>query len=113
MKVLKACAVVLAVGTVLAGCGSSEWSGEIRFKVVRVNPAYESMGETKPPYVNLEIDQDQVDSIEQITKNAADLDQFPEGIKVGDLVVCSVRQSDKSGFDQEGVQTDVGPCRAA
>ncbi|MFD0201835.1 MULTISPECIES: hypothetical protein [Saccharothrix] len=37
--------------------------------------------------------------------------QFPEGIKVGDRAVCSVRQSDQSGFDQEGVQTDVGPCR--
>jgi hypothetical protein len=69
------------------------------------------MGETKPAYANLEIDQDQPDSIEQISKKAANLDQFPEGIKAGDLVVCSVRQSDKSGFDQEGVQTDVGPCR--
>ncbi|PSL55074.1 hypothetical protein B0I31_10531 [Saccharothrix carnea] len=110
MKALKACLATLAVGTLLVGC-SSEWSGEVDFKVLKINPAYESMGETKPSYVNLEIDQEQPGGIEQLSKNSADLDQFPEGIKVGDLVVCSVRQSDQSGFDQEGVQTVVGPCR--
>ncbi len=110
MKALKACVAVLSAGALLAGC-SSEWSAEVDFKVVKINPSYESMGETKPPYVNLEIDQDQPGGIEQIDKKSADLDQFPEGIEVGDLVVCSVRQSDRSGFDQEGVQTEVGPCR--
>ncbi|MFJ6670751.1 hypothetical protein ACIQMJ_06540 [Actinosynnema sp. NPDC091369] len=110
MKALKACVAVLAVGTLLVGC-SSEWSGEVDFKVVKINPPYESMGETKPSYVNLELDQDQPGGIERIDKKSADLDRFPEGIKVGDLVVCTVRQSDQSGFDQEGVRTEVGPCR--
>ncbi|MFI9006924.1 hypothetical protein ACIGNX_06810 [Actinosynnema sp. NPDC053489] len=112
MKALKACVAVLAVATLLAGCGGSEWSGEVDFKVVRVNPAYESMGETKPAYANLEIDQDQPGSIERITTKAVDLDRLPGGVGVGDLLRCSVRQSDASGFDQEGVQTEVGPCRS-
>ncbi|MCE6995727.1 hypothetical protein LZG04_13075 [Saccharothrix sp. S26] len=110
MKALKACVAVLAVGALLAGCGS-DWAGEVNFKVVQVNPPYESMGQTKPAYANLEIDQDQPGGLERIGKKSADLDQFPEGIEVGDLVVCSVRQSDRGGFDQEGVQTEIGPCR--
>ncbi|WP_367134305.1 hypothetical protein [Saccharothrix sp. HUAS TT1] len=111
MKALKACVAVLAAGALLVGCGAGEWSGDVDFKVVKINPGYESMGETKPSFVNLEIDQEQPDGIEQITRTAADLDQFPEGIAVGDLVVCAVRQSDESGFDQEGVQSGIGPCR--
>ncbi|WP_447004753.1 hypothetical protein ACRAKI_35110 [Saccharothrix isguenensis] len=111
MKALKACVAVLAVGALLVGCGGREWSGDVDFEVVKINPAYESMGETKPAYANLEIDQDQPGSVEQITKKAVDLDRLPDGIKAGDLVTCSVRQSDNSGFDQKGVQTDVGPCR--
>ena len=87
VKALKACPAVLAVGTLLVGCGAS---GLARWLHRR---------------------EDQPGGGEQITKTAADPDQFPEGIKAGGLVVCSVRQSDRSGFDQEGVQTVVGPCR--
>ncbi|MBB5954569.1 hypothetical protein FHS29_001139 [Saccharothrix tamanrassetensis] len=113
MKALKVGVVVAAMGFLLAGCGGGkEWEGEVTFKVTRLNPASESMGKTVPPYANLEIDQDEPGSVEPIGTRIADLDRLPEGVRVGDVVVCRVRQSDESGFDQEGVRTDVGPCRS-
>ncbi|WP_433266372.1 hypothetical protein ACQPZF_40685 [Actinosynnema sp. CS-041913] len=113
MKALKVGVIAAAIGFLSTGCGGgSEWAGDVTFKVTRLNPASESMGKAVPPYANLEIDQEEPRSIEPISTRIADLDQLPDGVEVGDVVVCGVRQTDRSGFDQEGVRTDVGPCRA-
>ncbi|MFI9811137.1 hypothetical protein [Saccharothrix variisporea] len=113
MKALKLGVVVAAVGMLLAACGGEEWEGEVAFKVTQLNPGYESSGRTRPPFANLTIDQDEPKSVEKIDQRTADLDQLPQGVKVGDRVLCKVRQSDKSGFDQEDPQTEVRDCRAA
>ncbi|MEV0676720.1 hypothetical protein AB0I60_09370 [Actinosynnema sp. NPDC050436] len=113
MKALRALVVVAVSGTVLAGCGGGkDWKGDVAFTVTKVNPGYESTGKTRPPYANLEIDQPEPKSVEPISTRVADLDQLPDGVQAGDKVVCEVRQSDESGFDQQGVRTDVGPCKA-
>ncbi|MEU6150845.1 hypothetical protein ABZ816_12680 [Actinosynnema sp. NPDC047251] len=112
MKALKAVVVVAVSGSLLVGCGNKDWEGDVAFKVTKVNPGYESMGQIRPPYANLEIDQDEPKSIEPISTRVADLDQLPEGVAAGDLVTCEVRQTDESGFDQKGVRTDVGSCKS-
>lgn len=112
MKALKLGVVVAAVGMLLTACGGEEWEGEVAFKVSRLNPGYESAGRTRPPFANLDIDQDEpAGSVESISSRAVDLDKLPQGVAVGDLVTCKVRQWDKSGFDQEGVQTELTDCR--
>ncbi|GAA1345058.1 hypothetical protein [Saccharothrix algeriensis] len=107
MKAAKAVPVLLAVGALLVGCGGDEWSGEVRFQVTRLNPA----SGAQPAYANLEIDQEEPKSIEPVSTRIADLDRLPAGVAVGDAVVCRVRQSDESGFDQRGVRTEVDSCR--
>ncbi|MEU5691329.1 hypothetical protein [Actinosynnema sp. NPDC020468] len=105
--------LVLATGVLLTACGGGAYSGELAFRVTAVNPESESMGRTEPAYVNLEIDQDVADErdlLEIVRTQRADLDQLPTGVKVGDRVQCHVNQSDDSGFDQKGVQTEVTHC---
>ncbi|MEU4806712.1 hypothetical protein [Actinosynnema sp. NPDC023587] len=110
MKALKTSVAVLAVGFLLAGCGS-DWTGDVRFTITRIAPARESMGEVKQPFVVLELDQEQPDGIPEITTEGADLDQFPDGVEVGDAVVCAVRRSDDNGLDGVEAKQTVGPCR--
>ncbi|GGP80911.1 hypothetical protein GCM10010185_63570 [Saccharothrix coeruleofusca] len=104
--------MVLALGFALAGCGS-EWEGEVRFEVTRIAPPYESMGERKPEHVVLALDQEVPDSVRGLQTTGADIDQFPEGVAVGDRVLCRVRQSDDNGLDGVDPTTTVGPCREA
>ncbi|QFZ23709.1 hypothetical protein [Saccharothrix syringae] len=107
MKALKACAAVLAAGALLVGCGD-EWSGELRLKVVRVvDPNNGS-----PTRVAMELDGDQPDAPHTGTYGA-DLDRLPEGVAVGDVVVCTVTKTDENGLDGVDPEYRVGPCRAA
>ncbi|CCH35452.1 hypothetical protein ABZ816_12685 [Actinosynnema sp. NPDC047251] len=112
MKALKAVVVVAVSGSLLVGCGS-DWTGDVRFKVTRIAPARESMGEAKKPFVVLELDQEQPDGIPEITTEGADSDQFPADIKVGDVVVCTLHRSDDNGLDGVEAKQTVGPCRRA
>ncbi|MBW4715703.1 hypothetical protein [Saccharothrix obliqua] len=114
MNALKLISAIALSGFLLAACGSGgkEWEGDVAFKVTRLNPSQDSMGRTEPPYANLEIDQDEPKSLEPISTRIANLDQLPDGVRVGDRVTCKVKQSDQSGFDQRGVQTTVTSCRS-
>ncbi|MGM1065366.1 hypothetical protein [Saccharothrix sp. Mg75] len=113
MKALKACAAVLAVGAALVGCGS-EWSGEVRFKVVEVSPRTDLTGtETVGSRFRLELDQEKPDSVAGFSHASVTDEQVPEGTAVGDALVCQVRQSDDNSLDDVGLKTDTGPCRAA
>ena len=113
MKALKACLAILAVGTLLVGC-SAEWEEEVRFKVIRISPETEvPPNRTLPARAALEIDQDDPGAIVTIKSAGADIDQFPEGIKVGDAVICKVRQVEKNNLDGLEPETEVGPCRLA
>ncbi|MFC6091369.1 hypothetical protein [Saccharothrix lopnurensis] len=107
MKALKACAAVLVVGAVLAGCGS-DWSGELRLKVVRIVET----NDDAPTRVGMELDGDQPDAPHTGTYGA-DLDELPEGVAVGDVVICTVTKTDENGLDGVDPKYDVGPCRAA
>ncbi|NUT47369.1 MAG: hypothetical protein HOV94_08665 [Saccharothrix sp.] len=113
MKALKACVAVLAVGALLVGCGS-DWEEEVRFKVTRITPEHEVVpGRTSPAHVVLELDQDDPGALVPLDTAGADIDQFPEGIKAGDAVVCKVRQVEKNNLDGLEPESAVGPCRAA
>lgn len=113
MKALKACVAVLAVGALLAGCGS-EWEEEVRFKVTRITPEHEvTPGRTSPPHVVLALDQEDPKGLTSLETAGADIDQFPAGIKVDDVVVCKVRQSEENNLDGLGPESEVGPCRMA
>ncbi|MEU4738961.1 hypothetical protein AB0G02_00675 [Actinosynnema sp. NPDC023658] len=113
MKALKACVAVLAVGALLVGCGS-EWEEDVRFKVTRINPEHEvTPGHTSPAYVVLALDQDDPKGLVSLDTAGADVDQFPAGIAVGDVVTCKVRQVESNNVDGLGAETTVGPCRAA
>ncbi|MDQ2582823.1 hypothetical protein [Saccharothrix yanglingensis] len=113
MKALKACVAVLAVGSLLVGCGS-EWEDDVRFKVARVTPETQvTPGTTTGPRLILEIDQEKPDSVTEISTESVAADQAPEGAAVGDVLVCKVRQWDDNSLDGVGLTTDVGPCRAA
>ena len=102
---------VVAVGAVVTGCARS-WDGDLRFEVVAFHDGYESMGRVQGSYANIKMAQDHPDAmVENVTMQAVDRDQLPAGIRIGEQVVCAVRQYDKSGFDQEGVRTDVDRCR--
>lgn len=107
MKALKACAAVLLVGAVLVGCGS-ESSAEVRLKVVRIVDTDDGT----PVRVGMELDGDQPDAPHTGTYGA-DLDRLPEGVAVGDVVVCTVTKTDENGLDGVDPEYDVGPCRAA
>lgn len=113
MKALKACAALLVAGALLVGCGR-EWEEEVRFKVTRIHPEKElTPGHTSPPHVVLELDQEDPGGIRPLATAGADIDRFPPGVAVGDVVVCRVRQSEDNSFDGVDPQTEVGPCRAA
>lgn len=109
-RVKRVCVAVLALGSLLAGCGS-EWEGDVRFKVTRIAPPYESLGEPKPALVVLALDQELPDSAPRIENAGVDADQAPEGVEVGDPLVCRVRQSDDNGLDDVDAEIAVGPCR--
>ena len=113
MKALKACVAVLAVGTLLVGC-SADWEEEVRFKVTRITPETEvTPNRTLPPRAVLELDQDDPGGIVTIKTVSAELDQFPDGIKAGDVVICKVRQVEDNNLDGLAPETEVGPCRSA
>lgn len=113
MKALKACLAILAVGTLLVGC-SSDWEEEVRFKVTRITPEHETVpGKTSPPYVVLALDQDDPGAKVSLKTAGADIDRFPDGIKVGDAVICQVRQVEKNNLDGLEPESEVGPCRLA
>ncbi|MFD1148685.1 hypothetical protein [Saccharothrix hoggarensis] len=113
MKAFKACVAVVAAGVLLAGCGS-EWEEDVRFKVTRITPEREvTPGNMAPPHVVLALDQDDPDGLVPLTTAGADIDQFPDGIEAGDVVVCKVRQVEANNLDGLGAETTVGPCRAA
>jgi hypothetical protein len=107
--------IVLAVAALLTACGgSSEWTGEVRFKVTQVKQDEELVsGDKWPGRVSLELDQDRPDSPEPISAPFVRLDQAPPDVRVGDTLTCTVHMRDKSGMDDaEAVQT-VGPCKKA
>ena len=112
MKALKACLAVLAVGTLLVGCGSSEWSGQVRFKVSEIKPDETLVnGATWPGRVSLDLDQDQPDGAAPITVAWAKLTDVPSGTAVGDVLVCTVKQRDDSKLDDAEPVQNVGPCK--
>ncbi|WP_033436430.1 hypothetical protein [Saccharothrix sp. NRRL B-16314] len=112
MKVLKACAVVLAVGTVLVGCGGSEWSGQVRFKVTEVKPDETLVsGATWPGRVSLDLDQEQPADAAPITAAWAKLTDVPSGTAIGDVLVCTVNERDDSKFDDAEPVREIGPCQ--
>lgn len=114
MKALKAVAAILAVGTVLAGCGSSEWEGDVRFKVTKVTKDEVLVsGQKWEGQLSLELAQDQPSGAAPITGGFVRLDEAPSGVEVGDTLVCKVKQRDESKFDDaEGVQS-ISSCRKA
>jgi hypothetical protein len=113
VKALKACVAILAVGTLLVGCGS-EWEEEVRFKVTRITPEHETVpGQVSPPHVVLELDQDDPGAPVPLKTAGADLDRFPQGVKAGDAVICTVRQVEKNNLDGLEPESEVGPCRMA
>jgi co-chaperonin GroES (HSP10) len=103
---------LLAIVLLLAGC-AREWDGDLTFKVTKLTPASTTKsGDVDPPYVNLDLDQAEPDSVTALgKKHGADLDQFPSDVKVGDQVVCQVNQYDENGFDGGNVKVTIGPCR--
>lgn len=105
---------LLALGFLLTGC-SSEWQGEVRYKVLSLHESYESIpGSVKPAYARLEIDgAEPQGAVEPVSPAVADLDKLPEGVAVGDVVVCPVRQYDENSYDGKGTEVTVGPCTAA
>ncbi|MEV8441556.1 hypothetical protein AB0425_29595 [Actinosynnema sp. NPDC051121] len=113
MKALRACVAILAVGTLLVGCGR-DWEEDVRFKVTRINPEHETVpGRTAPPYVVLALDQEDPKGLVPLDTAGAPIDQFPAGIKVDDVVVCKVRQVEENNADGLEPETRVGPCRSA
>ncbi|ROP39583.1 hypothetical protein [Saccharothrix texasensis] len=113
MKALKACLAILAVGTLLVGC-SAKWEEEVRFKVTRITPERETVpGQMSPPYVVLALDQDDPEPLVSLSTTGAGIDQFPEGVKAGDAVICEVRQVEKNNLDGLEPESEVGPCRLA
>ncbi|KOX35033.1 hypothetical protein ADK67_00365 [Saccharothrix sp. NRRL B-16348] len=113
MKALKACLAILAVGTLLVGC-SADWEEEVRFKVTRITPERQvTPGHTSPPRAVMELDQDDPGALVKLDTASAELDQFPEGIKAGDVVICKVRQVEKNNLDGLEPESEVGPCRLA
>ncbi|GAA3880626.1 hypothetical protein GCM10022243_51550 [Saccharothrix violaceirubra] len=110
MKLLRLLPLVALV-FLLVGC-SSEWEGDVRFKVTKLNPGFTSSVQVQAPYANLEIDEAEPKStLEPVSKKAVDISDLPEGVQVGDVVICHVSQHDKSGFDQQGVQVKLDQCR--
>ncbi|ONI82756.1 hypothetical protein ALI22I_40325 [Saccharothrix sp. ALI-22-I] len=113
MKALKACVAVLAVGILLVGC-SSDWEEDVQFKVTRIVPERQvTPGHTSPPYVVLALDQDDPDGLVSLNTAGADIDQFPDGIKADDVVICKIRQVERNNLDGLEAETTVGPCRMA
>jgi hypothetical protein len=109
VKVLKACAVVAAAGFLLAGCGS-EAQEDVRFKVTRITEPDDG----RSPQVIMDLDQPKPESLNHLTKSeGAPIDRFPEGIKVGDTVICTVKQQDDNGLDGVDPKVTIGPCRSA
>jgi hypothetical protein len=110
VKAFKACVAVLAVGALLAGCGNS-WEEDVRFKVTRINPEREvTPGHKAPPYVVLALDQDDPGPLVSLDTAGADIDQFPDGIKAGDVVICKVHQVEKNNVDGLEPESRIGPC---
>ncbi|PRY32713.1 hypothetical protein [Umezawaea tangerina] len=99
--------LLVPVVLLLSGC-ASEWNGEVRFKV-------RTIGEiSSGPVVALDVDGDKPSgTLEQLTSGVTKPDQLPAGVKVGDVVVCSVRQHDANGFDGGNTETAIGPCKRA
>lgn len=104
---------VLAVGTLLVGCGgSSEWSGQVKFKVTDIKPDEKLVsGATWPGTVFLELDQEQPDGPAPITNASAKLTDVPAGIAVGDALTCTVHERDDSKLDDAEPVQEIGPCQ--
>lgn len=102
---------LLAIVLLLAGC-AREWEGDLAFKVTRIGtPSESTVGNPVPARVSLELDQAEPNSVTALGKqHGADLDQFPSDVKVGDRVVCKVKQSDENGLDGGNVKVVIGPC---
>ncbi|MFD1148686.1 hypothetical protein [Saccharothrix hoggarensis] len=114
MKAFKACVAVVAVGTLVVACGSSEWSGDVRFKVTDIKPDETLVsGATWPGRVSLDLDQEQPDGASPISAAWTRLDKVPDGTAVGDVLVCTVNQRDDSKLDDAEAVQDIGPCRKA
>jgi len=108
MRLFAAVLAALALTSCTGGL-SSDWEGDVRFKVVRIVPL-----EGKPSRVGLELDQDQPQGrLTTLGTEGSDLDRFPPDVKVGDLVVCKVHQHDDNGLDGVEIKTTVGPCQKA
>jgi co-chaperonin GroES (HSP10) len=105
---------LLAIVLLLAGC-ARQWEGDLKFKVTRIGtPSESTVGNPVPARVSLDLDQDEPNSVTALGKqHVADLDQFPSDVKVGDQVVCKVKQSDENGFDGGNVKVVIGPCKRA
>jgi hypothetical protein len=111
VKALKACVAVLAAGALLVGCGGSEWSGQVRFKVTDIKPDETLVSGAKwPGRVSLDLDQEQPDGLAPITTAWAKLTDVPAGTAVGDVLVCTVRERDDSKFDDAEPVQEFGPC---
>ncbi|MET1072314.1 MAG: hypothetical protein ABWY11_06665 [Umezawaea sp.] len=111
MRVL---AALVAAALLLSGCSlEREWKGDLAFEVTKINPPYtDKSGESKPAFVLLELDQEQPDSFQALSRSqGAGIGDFPADVKVGDRVVCAVRQYDANGFDGGNVEVTIGPCR--
>ena len=95
----------------LAGC--SDWEGEVRFKVTRIAPPYESLGKMRPAHVVMDVVGEAPKSARVSSPSGADVDQFPADVKVGDEVLCKVSTVEDNGLDGKDPKTTVGPCRRA
>jgi len=99
--------LLLPVVLLLGAC-SSDWSGEVRFKVREIGKI------SSGPLVALDVDGEAPEGLTgRITAETATPDQLPADVKPGDLVVCQVKQHDDNGFDGGNTKTTVGPCRRA
>jgi len=97
--------LLLPAFLLLVGC-SSEWNEEVRFKVREIGEI------TSGPRISLDVDGTPPKGTYGVIKTGgASPDQFPADIKVGELVICQVRQYDDNGFDGKDPKTTVGPCR--
>jgi hypothetical protein len=105
MRLLGLAVVCLA----LAGCSS--WEGDVRFKVTRIAPPYESMGQMRPALVVMDVVGEAPKSARVSSPESAEIDQFPADVKVGDEVLCKVGTVEDNSLDDVGPKTAIGPCR--
>jgi hypothetical protein len=106
---MRALVAVLVAAAALTACSSSQ-EEDVRFTVTRVDPPRESLGRQVQARVVMDVAQDETE-LGLVSPEGADLDQFPEGVAVGDTIVCTVTKTDDNGFDGVDPKLTIGPCR--